>query len=192
MLTPDLQPGDPVERCGAILPFFEGTHPTECVLRPGHQGSHANEYGTRWIEKAKIDTCLKDAALMADIGYPVRCPHCGTTVPPTHWTKHVQRHHPDEQPQSPWTREGRHGPTPEETREAVAGLSQPAAGYCPHCGRGDAGPTADEYEQVRRRAVALVERLDVVRDWARKHLDADQQSVLIGVLRKHEDEAPDA
>ncbi|MFJ3923046.1 hypothetical protein [Streptomyces sp. NPDC090022] len=26
------------------------------------------------------------------------------------------------------------------------------SGYCPHCGRGDAGPTADDYEQLRQRA----------------------------------------
>lgn len=69
----------PVERCGAVFPAFEGTLPTECVLRPGHQGSHANEYDTRWIEK-------------------------------------------------------------------------PADGYCPHCGLGDAGPTADAYEELRQRA----------------------------------------
>lgn len=66
----------PVEHCGAQFPAWEDQPPTECVLRPGHQGSHANEYDTRWIEK-------------------------------------------------------------------------PAAGYCPHCGRGDAGPTADQYEQLR-------------------------------------------
>lgn len=70
----------PVEHCGNQLPPLIGDGPvTECVLRPGHQGSHANDEGCRWIEK-------------------------------------------------------------------------PLAGYCPHCGRGDAGPTADEYEQQRQRA----------------------------------------
>lgn len=34
----------------------------------------------------------------------------------------------------------------------LAAVADPAAGYCPHCGRGDAGPTADEYEQARQRA----------------------------------------
>lgn len=69
----------PVEHCGAQFPAFEGQPPTECVLRPGHQGSHANECDTRWIVKAD-------------------------------------------------------------------------AGYCPHCGRGDAGPTAEAYEEMRQRA----------------------------------------
>lgn len=27
-------------------------------------------------------------------------------------------------------------------------------GYCPHCGRGDCAPTADQYEQMRQRALA--------------------------------------
>lgn len=38
----------PAEYCGdsAYLPLGGGT--TECVLRPGHSGSHANETGTRW------------------------------------------------------------------------------------------------------------------------------------------------
>ncbi|MFF5778133.1 hypothetical protein ACFY7Y_14430 [Streptomyces virginiae] len=30
--------------------------------------------------------------------------------------------------------------------------ADPAAGYCPHCGRGDAGPTAEGYEELRQRA----------------------------------------
>jgi hypothetical protein len=29
---------------------------------------------------------------------------------------------------------------------------QPAAGYCPHCGSGDAGPTPEAYEEMRQRA----------------------------------------
>ncbi|WP_274031461.1 hypothetical protein [Streptomyces sp. MMBL 11-1] len=29
-------------------PFSEHTLRTECVLRPGHPGSHADEQGTRW------------------------------------------------------------------------------------------------------------------------------------------------
>jgi hypothetical protein len=100
----------PAERCGALLPALDGQAPTECVLRPGHQGSHTNEYDTRWLVKTD-------------------------------------------------------------------------AGYCPHCGRGDAGPTADEYEQARRRAVALVERADSARDWARRNLDTDQQAGLLAALR---------
>ncbi|MYR29166.1 MULTISPECIES: hypothetical protein, partial [unclassified Streptomyces] len=40
--------GGPVEHCGETvhLPLDGGQ--TECVLRPGHRGSHANEHGTRW------------------------------------------------------------------------------------------------------------------------------------------------
>lgn len=95
--------GEPAEHCGAIFPAFEGAPPTECILRPGHQGSHANEYDTRWIAKA-------------------------------------------------------------------------AAGYCPHCGRGDAGPTADQYEQARRRAIRIQTLLDEQRDRARKDAAASRES----------------
>jgi hypothetical protein len=39
----------PREHCGNLAPqFFESSPRTECVLRPGHQGSHANERGGRW------------------------------------------------------------------------------------------------------------------------------------------------
>lgn len=41
-------------------------------------------------------TCRVNPALTAQIGYPVRCPHCppgADAIPPTHWTKHVQLHH---------------------------------------------------------------------------------------------------
>ncbi|MFE2164847.1 hypothetical protein ACFXB3_07205 [Streptomyces sp. NPDC059447] len=51
----------PAEHCGAILPGIWEQPPTECVLRPGHQGSHANHDGARWIETTGR-------------GY---CPHCG-------------------------------------------------------------------------------------------------------------------
>ncbi|MER7696196.1 hypothetical protein [Streptomyces sp. NPDC096095] len=39
----------PAERCGDLKPLFsEHSELTECVLHPGHFGSHADEYGTRW------------------------------------------------------------------------------------------------------------------------------------------------
>ncbi|MFJ9982533.1 hypothetical protein ACIQUD_00460 [Streptomyces globisporus] len=41
----------PAERCGSQSPTVDGLHnasPTECVLRPGHLGSHADEHGMRW------------------------------------------------------------------------------------------------------------------------------------------------
>lgn len=47
------------------------------------------------------DWCLDNPPMTAEIGHPVRCPHCpsgAAPVPPTHWTKHVQRHHPEATP----------------------------------------------------------------------------------------------
>lgn len=43
----------PAEHCGEQKPPFISKVPelagrTECVLRPGHPGSHADEHGTRW------------------------------------------------------------------------------------------------------------------------------------------------
>ncbi|MEU5284153.1 hypothetical protein AB0G97_09050 [Streptomyces sp. NPDC020755] len=39
----------PAEYCGDQKPLFsEHSQRTECVLRPGHSGSHADEYATRW------------------------------------------------------------------------------------------------------------------------------------------------
>jgi hypothetical protein len=49
--------------------------------------------------------------------------------------------------------------------DALAALRQVARGYCPHCGRGDAGITTDQWEQQRQRtdqaetAIARVRRL---------------------------------
>lgn len=86
----------PAERCGHILrAITTADHWTECVLTPGHQGSHANDEGCRWIER-------------------------------------------------------------------------PLAGYCPHCGRGDAGPTAEQYEASQRRAIRIQTILDDTRDRVRK------------------------
>jgi hypothetical protein len=39
----------PREHCGNLAPqFFEHGPRTECGLRPGHSGSHANGRGARW------------------------------------------------------------------------------------------------------------------------------------------------
>jgi hypothetical protein len=38
----------------------------------------------------------------------------------------------------------------EESQHATA--TAIAAGYCPHCGSGDAGPTPEAYEELRQRA----------------------------------------
>ncbi|MGW2580818.1 hypothetical protein ACWCYZ_05675 [Streptomyces virginiae] len=40
----------PAERCGSLVPLFFGDRWLECVLHPGHQGSHADEEGARWSE----------------------------------------------------------------------------------------------------------------------------------------------
>lgn len=43
------QATEPREHCGDLKPpFSETTERTECVLRPGHTGSHADQHGTRW------------------------------------------------------------------------------------------------------------------------------------------------
>ncbi|NUP19048.1 MAG: hypothetical protein HOZ81_23745 [Streptomyces sp.] len=39
----------PAERCGEVCASFFGDRWFECVLRPGHRGSHASEDGTRWF-----------------------------------------------------------------------------------------------------------------------------------------------
>jgi len=45
--TPNTPP--PYEYCGNLSPqILEHSPRTECVLRPSHQGSHANERGGRW------------------------------------------------------------------------------------------------------------------------------------------------
>jgi hypothetical protein len=38
--------------------------------------------------------CDAEESQHALIASMSRCPECGTPVPPTHWTKHLQRHHP--------------------------------------------------------------------------------------------------
>lgn len=50
----DLIPTEPAEHCGDILDLPSEGDTTECVLRPGHSGSHANETGTRWRLTAPV------------------------------------------------------------------------------------------------------------------------------------------
>lgn len=156
----------PAEHCGAQFPAFEGQPPAECVLRPGHHGSHANHEGTRWItttpaaddRAALLDRVLDDAdhhdraATQAhdkgipELMYTQSGIACGLRIA----AADIARGRPD----------------------LVARLKQridqrnpiePAAGYCPHCGRGDVAPTADEYEEARRRAVRIQTLLDDTR-----------------------------
>jgi hypothetical protein len=82
-------PSAPAERCGDVLTPVLGGESTECVLRPGHQGSHADEAGTRWrlttpSAPADRDAVLREAAgqyerLLADIG-------ADTVQDPRYWT----------------------------------------------------------------------------------------------------------
>jgi hypothetical protein len=44
----------------------------------------------------------------------------------------------------------------------LAALRAVARGYCPHCGRGDAAPTTEDWEQQRDRAQQLAGVLDEV------------------------------
>jgi hypothetical protein len=70
--------------------------------------------------------------------------------------------------------------------EQLAALRTVARGYCPHCGRGDAGPTAEQWEQMRRERDGInrmyltamgdlgiaINRLDHIRDaatWIRRN-----------------------
>lgn len=48
--APEDNSRQPAEHCGELLASFFGTSWVECVLRPGHQGSHASEEGARWFE----------------------------------------------------------------------------------------------------------------------------------------------
>ncbi|MFD5676145.1 hypothetical protein [Streptomyces sp. NPDC127040] len=70
-------------------------------------------------------------------------------------------------------------------------------GHCPHCGRGDAGPSPEAYEEMRQRAekagarseksyrhaATFQTRLGDAREWARRNLPADQAERLYAVLR---------
>jgi len=76
---------------------------TDAVVEIGTQLRRIADHQTTADED---DNCVRFASLTAGIGYPVRCPHCGpdvSPVPPTHWTKHVMRHHPDVHPDAPTT-----------------------------------------------------------------------------------------
>lgn len=60
----------PAEYCGHLAPTF-GLHGqpdggTECVLRPGHTGSHADEHGKRWRPIAPAPAEARTADPLAD------------------------------------------------------------------------------------------------------------------------------
>jgi hypothetical protein len=71
----------PREHCGHLTPDTGLTTPrTECVLHPGHQGSHADEAGCRWrltpvtrtdgvvCEAYRLPTTSEDSGLCAGCG----------------------------------------------------------------------------------------------------------------------------
>ncbi|MGA4964472.1 hypothetical protein [Streptomyces pseudogriseolus] len=46
----------PTEHCGDLMPAWVAEPHSECVLRPGHSGSHADDRGARWwCETQDID-----------------------------------------------------------------------------------------------------------------------------------------
>jgi hypothetical protein len=109
---------------------------------------------------ADKDTCIKYADLTASIGYPVRCPHCGpntAAVPPTHWTKHVQRHHPDAEAPAVGGQDATQpateaGTTPEQVEDLLR----------------IAHNTSNKSEAERARAVQRAERAERDRDSTRE------------------------
>lgn len=52
--------------------------------------------------------------------------------------------------------------------DALAALRQVARGYCPECGRGDAAPTVEDWEQQRQRADQAEELLRIANDTSNK------------------------
>jgi hypothetical protein len=96
---------------------------------------------------------------------------------------------------------------PLSARRAVAdavleAIADSADGYCPHCGRGDAGPSPDAYEEMRQQAAQAKAALTEARSWARHGYEIGQRSCtwsdhgvapawLTGSPERHE-ETPDA
>lgn len=55
----------PREHCGDLMPGWVASHRSECVLPPGHQGSHADDRGARWWYDAE-DTDWRQRAEQAE------------------------------------------------------------------------------------------------------------------------------
>lgn len=80
----------------------------------------------------------------------------------------------------------------ERIDQADQPISKPGVGYCPHCGRGDAGPTAEAYEELRQRAEQLEDLLRIAHDTsntseaerARAAQRADQAEARLAQMRK--------
>jgi hypothetical protein len=54
----------------------------------------------------------------------------------------------------------------ERLGKELAALRQVARGYCPHCGRGDATPTVEDWEQQKQRADDAEAAIEAVRAYA--------------------------
>lgn len=81
-----LTPTPPDERCGELTPELFGQSPREeCVLRPGHSGSHAAESGARWWATVEVDLPGKphhpigDGSGQCVCGEFLPCPHAPET-----------------------------------------------------------------------------------------------------------------
>lgn len=53
--------------------------------------------------------------------------------------------------------------------DRVAELEQVARGYCPHCGRGDAAPTVEDWDRERKRAKQAEAAVLREADWIVEH-----------------------
>jgi hypothetical protein len=84
----------PVEHCGELTPPGISSERTECVLRPGHSGSHADDRGARWWPTRAPDICeiphqtieeeeaCEQQRLAADPSWSVRCRPPGCNAQP--------------------------------------------------------------------------------------------------------------
>jgi hypothetical protein len=55
-----------------------------------------------------------------------------------------------------------------EAEAQLAALRTVARGYCPHCGRGDAGPTTEQWEQQKLRADQADDLLRIAHETSNK------------------------
>lgn len=73
---------EPREHCGHLMPAWSLSPRAECTLRPGHQGSHADDRGARWWYDPTGDSSSPCT--------------CGGRFPLQHL--HADQHQPEEQP----------------------------------------------------------------------------------------------
>ncbi|SES03944.1 hypothetical protein [Streptomyces qinglanensis] len=67
----------PPERCGDLSPTDPfGAIREECVLHPGHYGSHANDHGTRWQLAERCVGCDSEEIVYHNYRNQPFCEHC--------------------------------------------------------------------------------------------------------------------